>query len=133
MSSLRRLQQRLELAGIAALGKEAVRIVALGQRDSASVDALLSEPAGQRLRRLLTTAIRIVVEGQIDGSRGVAEWPKLARIEMGSQRAGDVLKSGLPHRGVVEQPFDEDHFWIGLDWLPSVQASLSAREEAGSG
>jgi hypothetical protein len=72
----------------------------------------------KRLRRLLTTAIRVVVKGNIDGSRGVAELPKLARIEMGSQRAGDVLKSGLPHRGIVEQPFDEYDFRIGLDLLP---------------
>jgi len=79
---------------------------------------LLSEPAGKRLRRLLTTAIGVGVKGQIDGSRGVAELPKLARIEMGAQRAGDVLKSGLPHRGIVEQPFDEDHFRIGLNLLP---------------
>ena len=79
---------------------------------------MLSEPAGKRLRRLLTTAVRVVVKCNIDGSRGVAELPKLARIEMGSQRAGDVLKSGLLHRGVVEQPFNEDHFRIGLDLLP---------------
>src|SRR5580658_8875686 len=87
---------------------------------------MLSEPAGKRLRRLLTTAIRVVVKGNIDSSRGVAELPKLARIEMGSQRAGDVLKSGLPHRGIVEQPFDQYHFRIGLDSLPQVQAALSA-------
>ena len=98
--------------------KEAVGIVALGQGDSASVDALLSEPAGKRLRRLLTTTIRVVVKCNIDSSRGVAELPKLARIEMGSQRTGDVLKSSLPHRGIVEKPFDEDHFRIGLDLLP---------------
>src|SRR5580693_7861332 len=117
-SSLSGLQQQLKLTSIAALHKEAVGIVALGQRDSASVHALLSEPVGKRLRRLLTTAIRVVVEGQIDGSRGIAELPKLARIEMGSQRARNVLKSGLPHRGIVEQPFDKDDFRIGLDLLP---------------
>ncbi len=79
---------------------------------------MLSETVGKRLRRLLAAAIAVGVKGQIDGSRAVAELPKLARIEMGSQRAGDVLKSGLPHRGIVEQSFDEDHFRIGLDLLP---------------
>ena len=34
-------RRRLELVGIAVLDKEAVRIVAFGQRDSASDDALL--------------------------------------------------------------------------------------------
>ena len=38
----RRLQQRLKLTRIAALDKEAVRIVALGQRDGARVYALLA-------------------------------------------------------------------------------------------
>jgi hypothetical protein len=86
-SYARPLQQALELLSIAALQEEAVGIVALGQRDSASVYALLAEPAGKRLRRLLTTAIRIIVKSQIDGSRGVAELPKLARIEMGLRPA----------------------------------------------
>ena len=39
--------RRLELASITALGKEAVWIVAFGQRDSARVYAVLSEPAGE--------------------------------------------------------------------------------------
>jgi hypothetical protein len=108
----------VKLLSSAAADKEAVGIVAVWQRDPASVDALLSEPAGKRLRRLPTTAIRVGVKGEIDGSRGVAELPELARVEMGSQRVGDVLKSGLPHRGVVEQPFDEDHFRI--DWTRSI-------------
>ena len=102
---------------VSALHKEAVGIVAVGQRDSASVHALLSEPAGKRLRRLLTTTVCVGVKGNIDSSRGVAELPKLARIEMRAQRASDVRKSGLPHRGIVEQPFDEDDFRIGLDLL----------------
>ena len=108
----------MELLSIAALQEEAVGIVALGQRDSASVYALLAEPAGKRLRRLLPTAVCVGVKCNKDSSLGVAELPKLARIEMGSQRAGDVFKSGLPHRGIVEQPFDQDDFRIGLDSLP---------------
>ena len=111
-SSPRRLQQRLELTRIAALDKEAVRIMAVGQRDGANVYALLGEPAGKRLRRLLAAAVRVGIKGQIDGSRTVAELPKLARIEMGSHRAGDVVKAGLPQDGVVEQTLDENHFRI---------------------
>ncbi len=74
--------------------------------------------AGSDLRRLLTAAIPVRIKGQIDGSRGVAELPKLARIEVGSQRAGNVLKSGLPQHGVVEQSLRRDYFRIGLDLLP---------------
>src|ERR1035441_9989899 len=48
----------------------------------------------------------------------VAQLSKLARVEVGSQRAGDVLKTGLPQHGVVEQPLDENHFRIGLDLRP---------------
>ena len=117
--ALRRLQQGLELPRIAALHKEAVRIVALGQRDPASVYALLSEPVVQSaLRRLLAAAVGVGVKGQIDGSGAVAELPKLARIEMGSQRAGDVVKSGLPQHGIVEQALDENHFRIAIGLAP---------------
>ena len=56
--------------------------MAVGQRDCAHVYALLAEPAGKRLRRLLTTAVPIGIKGQIDGSRTVAELAKLARIEI---------------------------------------------------
>ena len=72
----------------------------------------------QALRRLLAAAVGVGIKGQIDGSRGVAELPKLARIEMGSQRAGDVLKTGLPQHGIVEQPLDENHFRVLPDLLP---------------
>ena len=65
------LQQRLELACIAVLDKKAIRVVAIGQRDSANVYALLSEPAGERLRRFLAAAVSIGIKGQVDGSRTV--------------------------------------------------------------
>ena len=80
---MRRLQQRLELTRIAVLDEEAVRIVAVGQRYGTHIYALLGEPAGKRLRRLLTTAVAISIKGQVDGSRTVAELPELARIEIG--------------------------------------------------
>src|ERR1700694_412876 len=96
------LQQRLELACIAVLDKEAVRVVAIGQRDSANVHSLLSEPAGKRVRRLLATAVCIGIKGQIDSSRTVAQLPMLAPVEVISHRAGDVVKAGLPQDSVVE-------------------------------
>jgi hypothetical protein len=54
----------------------------------------------------LAAAIAVRIKGQMDGSGSVAELPELARIEMGSQRAGDVVKAGLPQYGVVEQALD---------------------------
>ncbi len=60
---MRRLQQRLELMRIAALNKETVGIMAIGQRYGPHVDALLSESAGERLRRLLAAAVRIGIKG----------------------------------------------------------------------
>jgi len=41
------LQQKLKLLGIASLDEEAVGIMALGQRDTTNVHAMLSEPAGK--------------------------------------------------------------------------------------
>ena len=78
----------------------------------------------------MAAAVAVGIKGQIDGSGTVAELPKLARIEMGSQRAGDVVKAGLPQHGVVEQALDQNHFRIGLDLLPCVQAALGARQKA---
>src|SRR5260370_17333680 len=48
---------------------------------------------------------------------------------MGSQRAGNVVKTGLPQHGVVEQALDQNHFRIGLNLLPCVQAALGTRQE----
>src|ERR1700733_12239411 len=112
------LQEPLKLLGIAALNKETVRIVPVRQGGPPSGYASFLKTSREALRCLLAAAVVIRIKGQIDGAWAVAELPKLTRIEMGSQRAGDVLKSGLPHRSIVEQPFDEDHFRIGLDSLP---------------
>jgi hypothetical protein len=50
----------------------------------------------------LAAAVGVGIKGQIHGSRTVAQLPKLSRIEMGSQRTGDVVKTGLPKYGVIE-------------------------------
>jgi hypothetical protein len=70
------------------------------------------------LRRLLAAAITVGVKGEIDGSRAVAQLPELVGIEVVSHRASDVVKTGLPQHGVVEQALDENHFRVVPDSLP---------------
>jgi len=70
---------------IAALDKEAIGIVALGQQDQSSSDASLPESSREVLRRVLAAAVSVGIKGYIDGSGSIAELPKLARIEVGSQ------------------------------------------------
>ena len=101
--------------------------MAVGQRYGTYVYTLLGELAGKPLSRLLTTAVLIGIKSQIDGSGGIAELPELARIEMGSQRAGDVVKPGFPKYGAVEQPLDENYFRILSDLGPSIQTTLGTR------
>src|ERR1700722_6856114 len=105
-------QQRLKLAGVAALHEEAIRILAIGQRDLTRRDALFPKTMRETLRRLWAAAVGVGIESEIDGSGTVAQLPKLARVEVGPQRAGDVVKAGLPQDGIVEQAFDEDHFRV---------------------
>jgi len=64
--------------------------------------ALFPKTSCEALGCLSTAVIAVRIKGHIDGSEIVAQLPKLARVEMGSQRTGDVLKSGLPQHGVVE-------------------------------
>jgi hypothetical protein len=66
----------------------------------------------------LAAAVAVGIKSQIDGSGSVAELPKLARVEVGSQRAGNVVETRLPKHGVVEQALDENHFRIRLDMRP---------------
>ena len=93
----------------------------LGQEDAASGDALRPEPACQPLRCLLAAAVGIGIEGEINGSRAVAQLPKLAGVEMRSQRAGDVAKTRLPQHGVVEQPLDENDLRVLANLLVKRQ------------
>ena len=74
----------------------------------------------------LAAAVFVGVEGQINSSRAVAELPELVRVEMISQRAGDVVKTGLPQRGVIEEALDENHLRMEPDLFPSVQAAFGA-------
>src|ERR1035438_3557023 len=126
-SSLRLLQHRLELTRIAAMDKEAVRIMALGQRDRANIHPLLSEPAGKRLRRLLTTTVRVGIKNQIDDSHAVAELAKLACVEMVSHRAGDVVVTCLPQHCRREPLLDRG----GLAPMHTSRPWCPARTDAG--
>jgi len=51
---------------------------------------------GQLLRSLLSALVGIDVECEMDGAGTVAQLAELAVVEMGSQRAGDVVKAHLP-------------------------------------
>ena len=104
--------------------------MACGQHDAASEDAVRSETIGQLLRRLWAAAVGIGIEAEIDGARAVAQLLKLTGVEMGSQRTSDVMKTGLPHNGVVEQTFHQNHFRVSPGLLPRIQAAFGARQEA---
>ncbi len=70
--------------------------MAVREQYDANVQTLFSEAAGQRLRGALTAAVRIGIEGQVDGARTVTQLPKLPAVEVRSHRAGDVAKPRLP-------------------------------------
>src|ERR1035437_5619102 len=123
------LQQAVKLLSIAATDEEAVGIVALGQGDQASGDAPFPKTSGEALRCLRAAAVGVGIKGQIDGSSTVAQLPELTRIEVGSQRAADVVKAGLPQYGIVEQSLDENHLRILPDLVPCVQSAFSARQK----
>src|SRR5439155_8211106 len=113
-----------------ALNEEGVRIVAIRQEHAASGDALRAETTCESLRGLLATAVSIDIEGEIDGARTIAQLLKLAGVQMRTQRAGDVAKTGLPQHGIVEQSLDENHLWALLNLFPGIQATLRAGEES---
>ena len=71
-SWLSSLQQKLELTRVTALQKEGVRILALGQEDTARGYTSRAEMMGEPLRSLLAAAIAVDIEGEIDGARAIA-------------------------------------------------------------
>ncbi len=76
--------------------------MAIGQEDPASGDALRLETTCQLLRSLLAAAVGIDIEGEINGARAIAQLLKLADIQMGAERTGEVAKPCLPQHGIVE-------------------------------
>ena len=105
---------------ITALDEERVWILAIGQEDAASGDALRLETMCELLRGLLAAAVGIDIEGEINGASTVAQLSKLVGVEGSAQRAGDVTKTRLPQHGIVEQPLDENHFGAMLNLLPGI-------------
>lgn len=85
---------------------------------------IVAEPVCQPLRRLLPAAVGVGIKAQVDGSPAVAKLPKLVCIEMVSDRAGDIVKTGLPQYGIIEQTLDENYFRIAPDLLPAIRARL---------
>ena len=103
--------------------------MALRQRDAENGYVLLPQSVCQGAGRELPAAVGIGIEGQIDDSLAFAQLLKLARIEMGSQRAGEVMKTGLPQHGIVEQALDENDFGMAAGLSPCIQTTPGARQK----
>jgi hypothetical protein len=84
---------------------------------------------GELLRGLLTAAVGIDIEGEINRARAIAQLLKLVSAEMRAEGAGKVAKARLPQRSVVEQSLDENHLRTLLNLFPGIQATLGAGEE----
>jgi len=104
--------------------------VALWQHDAASSDTLSVKTMGKKFSGLLSALVGVNIEGEIDGARSFAQLVELLRVEMSSQRAGDVVKARLPHYGIVEEPLYQNHLGAIPDLLPCIQAALGAGKEA---
>jgi hypothetical protein len=85
MSFASGLQKTLKLLHVAALNEEAVRIDSVWQEDTESRHALSAKATRQLLCRELATSVGVGIEGNIDGSRAVAELLKLPCIWMTAQ------------------------------------------------
>ena len=120
----------MKLSRVTALDEEGVWIVAIGQEDAASDDALRPETMCELLRSLLAAAVGVDIEGEIDRARVVAQLLKLAGVQVRAQGAGDMAKTGLPQHDIVEQPLDENDLGALLNLLPGIQAALGAGEES---
>ena len=64
----------------------------LWQKNAPGSDATCAETQSQLHGGLLAALVGIDIEGEIDGARTVAQFQKLVRVEMGSQRAGHIRK-----------------------------------------
>jgi hypothetical protein len=79
------LQETLKLLRIAALDKEAVRVVSVGQEDMESSHALSAKPAHHPLRRRLAASVGVGIQGKIDSPRPVAQLLKLRCVRVIAQ------------------------------------------------
>ena len=85
---------------------------------------------GQLLGSLLAALVLIDVEGEIDRALTFAQLAELVRVEMGSQRTGDVMKARLAQGRIIEQSLDKNHLGAVPDLLPGIQTALGAGEES---
>ena len=93
-------------------------------------DSLRTETKCESLRGLLSTAVGVDIEGEVNGARAVAQLLKLAGVQMRAQGAGDVAKTRLPQHRIIEQPLDENDLGALLNLVPGIQATLGAVEES---
>jgi hypothetical protein len=90
------LQERPELFRTPTTPNEKrVGIVTLWQQDAKGHDAVCAKAVGQLLCSLLSALVGVDIEGEIDGALAITQLPKLDVIQMGAQRAGRVVKTGL--------------------------------------
>src|ERR1700731_782421 len=78
----------------------------------------------QVMGSLLSASVHVRIKRHIDGPGSTAQLAELARVQVRSQRAGNVVKSGLPHSGIVEQSFDQDEFGALPHLFEQVQAAF---------
>jgi hypothetical protein len=91
------LQERPELFRTPTTAdEERVGIVTLWQQNAKGHDAVYAKAMGQSLCSLLSALVSVDIEGEIDGALGITQLVELSVIQMGAQRAGRVLKTGLP-------------------------------------
>jgi hypothetical protein len=76
------LQKPPKLLCVAALNKEAVRVVSVRQEDVEGGDALSPKAARHTLRRGLTTSVDVGIESKIDIPWPVAQLLKLPCVRM---------------------------------------------------
>ncbi len=65
------------------------------QQDAKGHDAVCAKAMGQSLCSPLSALVGVDIEGEIDGALGITQLVELSIIQMGAQRAGRVLKTGL--------------------------------------
>ena len=88
-------QERPELSRIPTPNEKRVWIATLWQQDAKGHDAVCAKAMGQSLSSPLPALVGVDIEGEIDGALAITQLVELGVIQMGAQRAGRVLKTGL--------------------------------------
>jgi hypothetical protein len=89
------------------------------------------ETIGKLLRGLLTATIVVNIEGEINRALVVAQLPKLAGVEVGAQRAGEVMKTCLPQHGIVELGARQKSMGKGIAQTAAVEVDNASGVTAG--